>query len=53
MPSALSEKGLQSLENDSAGVLLKHINIKGLLHVSIPPVITKSDCPMISSSTAK
>ena len=51
VPSALSEKGRQSPDFDSAGVLLKHMYMKMSFMVSAPPAITRSDCPRCSSLT--
>ena len=49
VPSALSEKGRQSPEADSAGVLEKHMNMKMSFMVSTPPEITRSESPSSSS----
>src|SRR3954471_11864005 len=52
VPSALSAKGRQSPDFESAGVLLKQVYIRMSFIVSTPPVITRSDCPSASSLTA-
>ena len=43
VPSACAEKGLQSPDGESAGVLLKHMYMKMSFIVSTPPQITMSD----------
>ena len=53
VPSALSENGFASPVGDRAGVLLKHMNMKISLNVSIPPVTTMSLRPVQSSSAAR
>ncbi len=52
VPSAASEKGLQSPLGDRAGVLEKHRNVPASFDASIPPLITRSDRPRVSSLTA-
>ena len=53
VPSASFENGLESPEADNAGVLLKHMNMKMSLKVSIPPVTTMSLRPVQSSRAAR
>ncbi len=52
VPSASSEKGLQSPDRDSAGVLEKHMNMKMSFMQSTPPVTTMSESPSHSSWAA-
>ena len=48
-----SEKGFASPEGDKAGVLLKHMNMKMSLKVSMPPVTTMSLRPVHNSNAAR
>ena len=52
VPSAWSLKGRTSPLRLSAGVLLKHMNMKMSFSVSTPPAITMSESPRYSSFTA-
>ncbi len=52
VPSAWSENGRQSPLWLSAGVLLKHMNMKMSFMVSTPPAMTMSESPRYSSLAA-
>ena len=53
VPSADSENGFASPVGDRAGVLLKHMNMKMSLKVSIPPETTISLRPVHNSNAAR